>query len=111
MAGRLLIDGDCGFCRLCADFTRRWVKPAGVVQPWQSADISSFGLAERDCEAAVQWVGPDGTVVSGGDAVLATLQAGRQPWRTLGHGLSAPLPRRVVDRVYRMVARRRTCTV
>jgi predicted DCC family thiol-disulfide oxidoreductase YuxK len=111
MAGRLLIDGDCGFCRFCAGFTRRWIRPAGVVQPWQSAEISDLGLTEVDCRQAVQWVGADGRVASGGDAVIATLQAGRQPWRILGAGLSAPVPRRLVDRVYRIVARRRTCAV
>jgi predicted DCC family thiol-disulfide oxidoreductase YuxK len=111
MAQRLLIDGDCGFCRFCAAFTRRWVRPEGVVQPWQSVDISAFGLSEFDCQQAVQWVDFDGAVSSGGDAVIATLQAGRQPWRIIGAGLSAPVPRRVVDRIYRMVARRRTCTV
>lgn len=101
----LLYDGDCGFCRRCAGFARRWVRPRARIEPWQSVNPEDLGVTVEQCVEAVQWVG--GEPRSGGRAVAATLQAGVFPWPLIGSVLDAPVMRPAVDIAYRWVARHR----
>ena len=110
VGAHLLVDGDCPFCMRCAAFARRVVQTSAVVVPWQSVDVVALGVTPEACDEAVQWISADGTVVSGADAVIAALLAGRQPWRFLG-ALAATLPNSFVEGAYRRVARRRSCVV
>ncbi|HSK61678.1 MAG TPA: DUF393 domain-containing protein [Actinomycetospora sp.] len=74
-AGRLVFDGECGFCTRCVDGLRR-VDPQGKidVQPLQAEGVpASIGATVEECREAVQWLGPDGVRRSGADAVNAVL--------------------------------------
>jgi len=101
----LVFDGDCGFCRRCAGLARRWVRPRARIEPWQSLDLTEFGLTAEQCAEALQWVGAEQR--AGGRAVAATLQAGVFPWPVIGSVLDAPVIRPAVDAAYRFVARHR----
>ncbi|XVX19205.1 thiol-disulfide oxidoreductase DCC family protein [Actinomycetota bacterium] len=105
----LVFDGDCGFCTRSAEVAERWVRrPEGyAVQPWQRLDLEALGLTAEECDEALQFVGADGRVSAGSDAVAAALRAGRLPWRPLGLLLAAPPVRPVAGRVYRWVAAHR----
>jgi predicted DCC family thiol-disulfide oxidoreductase YuxK len=74
-AGRLVFDGECGFCTRCVDGLRR-LDPQGKidVQPLQAEGVpASIGATVEECREAVQWLGTDGVRRSGADAVNAVL--------------------------------------
>ena len=74
-AGRLVFDGECGFCTRCVDGLRR-LDPQGKVdvQPFQAEGVpASIGATVDECRDAVQFLGPDGVRRSGADAVNAVL--------------------------------------
>jgi len=68
----LLFDGDCGFCTDGVALLRRWFAPRAASIPYQEADLDALGVAENECEQAVQWVGA-GMRASGADAIAAWL--------------------------------------
>jgi predicted DCC family thiol-disulfide oxidoreductase YuxK len=72
----LVFDGDCGFCTTCADWLTRTFPHAFDVVPYQLADLSTLGLTEDECAAAVQWVGRGSARARGAAAVAAALRAG-----------------------------------
>ena len=106
----LVVDGDCGMCTTAADFVRRRLRrsPADFdIATSQGLDLPALGLTQRECDEALQWVGADGSIASGHEAVAAALRAG-SPWvQPVGHLLSAPGVRRVAALAYRWVARHR----
>lgn len=73
--GRLVFDGECGFCTRCVAWLRRLDAQGKVdVQPYQAAGVpASIGASVEECRDAVQWLGPDGVRRSGADAVNAVL--------------------------------------
>lgn len=103
----LIYDGDCGFCSRSAQWGRRHVDPQMPMQPWQEADLPSWGLTEDQCRDAVQWVDATGEVRSGGAAICAALRTGDRRWRILGVIGDAPGIRVGTEIVYRWVARNR----
>lgn len=102
----LIFDGDCDFCRRCADWVRARRNAPQVVD-YQTAPLAQWGIDRVDCERAVQWVGRDRR--EGARAVAAVLVQCGAPWAWAGWLIAAPGVRRVADRVYRRVAERRRC--
>lgn len=111
-APTLVYDGDCAFCTSCAEFVgRHIVRRDGPTQvtvvPWQFADLDSLGLGVAECQAAVQWVGVDGTRAAGPEAIAHLLRTGRPPWRPLGCLLARRPVLPLAWPLYRWVARNR----
>ena len=74
-AGRLVFDGECGFCTRCVAWLRR-LDPQGKVdvQPYQAEGVpASIHATVEECRGSVQWLGADGVRRSGADAVNAVL--------------------------------------
>jgi len=103
----LIYDGDCAFCTSCARLIERRVRPRADVVPWQFADLDALGVSAERATAAVQWVGEDGGVRSGHEAIAATLLAGGAPWRPLGRLLLLPGFTRLAGWTYELVAANR----
>jgi predicted DCC family thiol-disulfide oxidoreductase YuxK len=80
-------DGDCSFCTTCANFIERRIPSTAKVVPWQFADLDRLGLTLEQVESAVQWVGPDGAVSSGPDAIAALLRDAGRLWMVPGRVL------------------------
>ncbi len=103
----LIYDGDCQFCRRQVDRLQRMDR-RGLVEavPFQTADLSRFGIELAAAEEAMHLVGPSGTVWWGAEAA-------RELFRLLPLGrplvwlLAAPGAMFAAERVYRWVARRR----
>jgi predicted DCC family thiol-disulfide oxidoreductase YuxK len=102
----LVFDGDCGFCTTSANAARRWLRLEHV-EPWQFLDLAPLGLSADACTAAVQWVGPDGSVRSGEHAVIAALRHAKGVWAVAGIVLGLPGVRQLTGIAYRLVARNR----
>ena len=68
----LVYDGDCAFCTKCAHAVER-IGPDAEVVPWQFADLDDLGITEAQATEAVRWVEVDGTVLSGHEAIAASL--------------------------------------
>jgi predicted DCC family thiol-disulfide oxidoreductase YuxK len=106
----LVFDGDCGMCTRSAELAARRFRPspdAFDISPAQRLDLGALGLTVAECDAALQWVGADGRVSSGQDAVARMLLASR-PWaRPLGALLLLPGVNTLAGIVYRWVARNR----
>jgi predicted DCC family thiol-disulfide oxidoreductase YuxK len=104
----LIFDGDCGFCTWAAEWTRRRLRPEGVVEPWQwVVDLEAYGLTRGDVSTAVYWIDPHGTVHRGHKAVAASLRAMGGGWGLLGITLSVPPIRWVAAVAYELIARNR----
>jgi predicted DCC family thiol-disulfide oxidoreductase YuxK len=107
IAGRLVFDGECGFCTRCVAWVRR-LDPQGRidVRPYQAEGVpASIGATAEQCHESVQWVGPDGVRRSGADAanaVLSVLSGTALP--SAAYRASSGLQ----ERVYRWVADHRS---
>ncbi len=104
MTATFVYDGDCSFCSVCARFIERRIPTRATVVPWQFADLPSLGLTQEQAEAAVQWVGEDGTIAAGPDAIALLLRDAGRLWRVPGRLLQAGPVRLVAWPVYRWVA-------
>jgi predicted DCC family thiol-disulfide oxidoreductase YuxK len=82
-------DGDCAFCTTCAQFIERRIPSRATVVPWQFADLDRLGLTLEQVEEAVQWVGPDGAIASGPDAIALLLRDAGRFWEVPGRALQA----------------------
>lgn len=102
----LVFDGDCAFCTSCVRALER-VGPRARIVAWQLADLPALGLSEEQAAAAVQWVGEDGGVRSGHEAIAAALASAGGIWRALGRLLAAPGISWIAAGVYRLVAANR----
>ena len=102
----LVYDGDCGFCRRCAEWcVDRWGTDVIAVR---STDFlgESDRLSPEDVESSVWWVEP-GARYHGAAAVARALAATTSPWRVLGRiAMRRPLPW-LAEPLYRLVARSR----
>jgi predicted DCC family thiol-disulfide oxidoreductase YuxK len=103
----LLYDGDCSFCTSCVRLTERRIGPDAEVVPWQLADLAALGVSEAEAAEAVQWVGGDGVVRSGHEAVAAMLIASGPAWRIAGRALLLPGVSWVAAHAYRLIAANR----
>jgi len=102
----LLFDGDCAFCTNSAHLLER-IGPNADVVAWQLTDLGELGVSEAQAAEAVQWVGADGAVRSGHEAIAAALATAGWFWRACGRLLTLPGLSWIAARVYRVVARNR----
>lgn len=104
----LIFDGECAFCRRCADWVRARRNAPRVVA-YQSAPLADWSLRREDCERAVQWIGERRH--EGAPAISAVLVHLGAPWSAAGRLIAAPGVRRVAERVYGRIAARRRCRI
>jgi predicted DCC family thiol-disulfide oxidoreductase YuxK len=104
VAPTFVYDGDCSFCTSCAHFIERRIPSRAAVVPWQFADLPSLGLTQEQAETAVQWVGEDGTIASGPDAIALLLRDAGRLWQVPGRLLQAGPIRLAAWPAYRWVA-------
>lgn len=106
----LVFDGDCGMCSTSARFIVRRLRPtpdAYDVEASQRLDLPALGLTQEQCDAALQWVEPDGTTASGHRAVAALLRRSRAAVRPVGRVITLPGVDPVAARVYTWVSEHR----
>jgi predicted DCC family thiol-disulfide oxidoreductase YuxK len=97
-------DGDCSFCTTCANFIERRIPSTARVIPWQFADLDRLGLTLEQVESAVQWVAPDGAVLSGPDAIAELLRDAGRLWMVPGQALQLGPVRFAAWPAYKWVA-------
>lgn len=108
--GILVFDGDCGICTTLAGVASTHVRRPGdslVISAYQDLDLAPLGLSAAQCDEALQWVAPDGTVSSAQNAVARLLLRGRLWQRPAGLVLLMPGVNWVAGVVYRWVAANR----
>jgi predicted DCC family thiol-disulfide oxidoreductase YuxK len=103
----LLFDGDCAFCTRTADMIKEHIPTSGTVEPWQFVDLAALGTTREQAEHEVVWVGRDGRVRGGAQAVAALLIDAGTWWAVLGWTLRIPPIRWVAHLGYRLVAANR----
>lgn len=103
----LVYDGDCFFCTRCARLLER-IAPRAAIVAWQQADLESLPISERQAGEAVQWVGTDGTVRSGHEAIAAVLADAGPPWRLAGRAMLLPGISWLSARAYGLIAANRS---
>lgn len=103
----LLYDGDCAFCTTCAQLVERRFRPDAEIVPWQFADLVAIGVSAEQASEAVQWVGTDGAVRAGHEAVAAMLDSCGPLARLAGRILVAPGVSAIAAWAYRLIAANR----
>ena len=103
----LLYDGDCAFCTSCARLIEKRIRPSAAVVPSQLADLDELGVTEEQAAGALQWVGADGTVRSGHEAIAAMLGTAGAAWSLLGRLLLLPGASWLAAAAYALVASNR----
>jgi predicted DCC family thiol-disulfide oxidoreductase YuxK len=103
----LLFDGDCAFCTSCARLAEKRIKPDAEIVAWQLADLAELGVTAAQATDAVQWVGVDGAVRSGNEAVAAMLISAGSVFRLAGRFLLLPGVAWIAARAYTLVAANR----
>lgn len=102
--GRLVYDGDCGFCTS----TAAWVQARSDVPvvPWQALDLAAEGLTLDEVTTAAYWL-EDGHKLRGERAVARALETCGPAYRVLGRVIDSR-PVRPLARVgYHLVAKYR----
>jgi predicted DCC family thiol-disulfide oxidoreductase YuxK len=104
----LIYDGDCRFCTEQVSRLERWVNGAVRMRSFHDPGVirSYPGLTRAGCEQALQLVEPDGRILSGAEAIAATLRL-RGLLAPIGWLYYLPVLRQVADWGYRLVARNR----
>jgi predicted DCC family thiol-disulfide oxidoreductase YuxK len=102
----LVFDGDCAFCTSSARLLER-IGPKAEIVPWQLADLDELGITAARATEAVQWIGTDGTVRSGHEAIAAALGTAGWPWRIAGRLISLSGISALAAVAYRWIARNR----
>ena len=103
----LLYDGDCAFCTTCARLVEKRIRPDADVVAWQLADLAELGVSEGQASEAVQWVGAEGAVRSGHEAIAAMLGACGPVFRLAGRALLLPGVSPLAAKIYALVAANR----
>ncbi len=102
----LVFDGDCAFCTSSAHLLER-IGPKAEIVAWQHADLDALGITAAQATEAVQWIGADGAVRSGHEAIAAVLRAAGWPWRLAGRLITLPGISTLAAVTYRWIARNR----
>ncbi len=102
----LVFDGDCAFCTSCARLLER-IGPEAEIVAWQVADLDELGITTEQAVEAVRWVGADGTVRAGHEALAAALGTAGPAWRIAGRAMLLPGVSLLAAVGYRLVARNR----
>lgn len=108
-AGRrpvFVFDGDCAFCTSAARLLGR-IGPQAEIVAWQLADLDELGITAAQASEAVRWIGADGAVRSGHEAIAAALGTAGWPWRVAGRVILLPVVSPLAAATYRLVARNR----
>jgi predicted DCC family thiol-disulfide oxidoreductase YuxK len=74
MAGELIYDGDCGFCRKCVDRWRQIAGPDAVAVPYQTAASEHPEVPLDEFRHAVQFIDEAGRRTSGAEAIFESLR-------------------------------------
>lgn len=103
----LIYDGDCEFCQRQVALVERWDAHGRVdTVPFQTADLSRYGVSPQAAEEAMHLVAPSGEVWRAATAareLLRLLPRGR----ALSWLFRLPGAIFVAEHVYRWVAKRR----
>jgi predicted DCC family thiol-disulfide oxidoreductase YuxK len=102
----LVYDGDCAFCSSSARLLEK-IGPRAELVAWQQTDLDALGLTASEAAAAVQWVGADGAVRSGHEAIAAALDTAGGVWALAGRALLLPGISPLAALAYRLVATNR----
>ena len=106
-APTLIYDGDCDFCRRCADWIAARL-PAGVsVEASQEADLATFRLSPQQAADAAWWIDAEGSQHRGHRAIAESLRACGGSWSRLGRLLILPGVSLLAAGAYGLVARNR----
>ena len=101
---RLVYDGDCAFCTSSARLLQRWTRSRAEFVPWQFTDLDALGTTPARAQREVLWVGPDGRIAGGAQAVARLLIDAGRGWTVPGVLMRVPPLRWVAHLVYRAVA-------
>lgn len=105
--GRLLFDGDCGFCTKSIAWLDARSMLGHHAMPWQSVPADELPVPVERLTTEVVLQLPDGPVLGGADALAASVRASGSPLRFLGVVVAAPGLRVLARAVYRVIARNR----
>lgn len=105
--GRLLFDGDCGFCTKSIAWLDGRSMLGHDAMPWQSVPENELPVSVERLMTEVVLELPGGRVLGGADALTASVRASRSPLRFLGVVVAAPGVRVLARAVYRVIARNR----
>ncbi len=100
----LIFDGDCGFCSRCARFIARRMPSTAEVKPWQRLDLGAYGVTSEQTQREVVWVGTDGRIDGGAQAIAQLLLDCGGVWKVPGAVLRVPPFRWIGAALYRLVA-------
>lgn len=103
----LLFDGDCAFCTSCARLVQGRIAPDATVLAWQLADLGELGVTAEQATEAVQWIGIDGAIRSGHEAIAAMLGTAGPAYRLAGRLLRLPGISWLAARAYGLIAANR----
>ncbi|GAA3984448.1 hypothetical protein GCM10023085_78240 [Actinomadura viridis] len=103
----LVYDGDCGFCTASVRFAERRIPTAAEPVPYQLADLAALGTTAERAAREVVWVGRDGRVRGGAQAIAALLIEAGGAWRPLGLLARVPPFRWIAHGLYRLAAANR----
>lgn len=103
----LIYDGDCDFCRRCADWIGARLPAGTPVVAAQEADLAAAGLSEQQAIAAAWWIDTDGARHRGHRAIAESLRACGGAWARLGRLLILPGVSLLAAGVYELIARNR----
>jgi len=102
----LVFDGDCAFCTSSAHLLER-IGPKAEIVAWQLADLDALGITAAQATEAVQWIGADGKVRSGHEAIAAALGTAGWPWLVAGRLITLSGISTLAAVTYRWIARNR----
>lgn len=105
--GRLLFDGDCGFCTKSIAWLDARSMLGQQAVPWQSVPEDELPVPVQRLTTEVVLERPDGRVLGGADALTASVRTSGSPLRFLGMVVGAPGVRVLARAVYRVIARNR----
>ena len=105
--GRLLFDGDCGFCTKSIAWLDARSMLGHPAMPWQSVPEDELPVPVERLTTEVVLELPDGRVLGGADALAASVRASGSPLRFLGVVVAAAGLRVLARAVYRVIARNR----
>jgi predicted DCC family thiol-disulfide oxidoreductase YuxK len=105
--GLLIYEGDCGFCNRCARFIARRMPSSAELKPWQRVDLDAYGIPRSRARYEILWIGPDGRIDGGAQAIAKLLLDCGGAWAAIGALIRIPPFRWIAHGVYRLVANNR----
>jgi predicted DCC family thiol-disulfide oxidoreductase YuxK len=107
----VIFDGDCGFCTTSATWIARRLHrangPDASLVPRQRVALEPLGTTDERASREVLWVGIDGAVHGGAEALARWLRFRGGPYGWLGRLLQAPVVSGLAAGAYRLVAANR----